>query len=125
VLGWHISVYRQPDGGAAPATFESLEGPRLAVWQTDVWGLDWLDKLVKADKAVDLGGNGYPMRFTAPAKHILPRLVVDPPHAHAVWSLSVGDTVDSSWAGRTVIDDDLVAACEPDEWLLIEAWDES
>jgi hypothetical protein len=33
MLGWHASVYRQPDGGHSPATFESPEGERLAVWQ--------------------------------------------------------------------------------------------
>jgi hypothetical protein len=125
MLGWHISVYRQRDGGGEPATFESSEGPRLAVWQTDVSGLDWIDDLVKAKKAIDLGGNGYPMRFTAHAEDVIPQLVIDPPHAHHTWILQVGDVVGPEWAGRTVIDDELVDNCRPDEWLLIEAWDES
>jgi len=38
MLGFHMSVYRQTDEGVAPATFDSPEGPRLAVWQTDAWG---------------------------------------------------------------------------------------
>jgi hypothetical protein len=42
MLGWHVSIYRQTNGGASPATFESPEGASLAVWQTDVDGLDWL-----------------------------------------------------------------------------------
>ncbi len=28
MLGWHVSVYRQTDGGASPAAFESPEGTR-------------------------------------------------------------------------------------------------
>jgi hypothetical protein len=31
MLGWHVSVYRQTDGGASPAAFESPEGTRVAV----------------------------------------------------------------------------------------------
>ena len=125
MLGWHISVYRQPDVGASPASFDSPESDRLAVWQTDRFGLDWIDELVKKECAIDLGGNGYPLRYTATARQIVPHLQGEPPHAHHVWILGVGDTVDEKWAGRTVIDGSVVAACRSDEWLLIEAWDES
>lgn len=65
MLGWHVSVYRQTDGGGSPATAESGKGTRLAVWQTGIGGLDWIRELVKEGKVVDLGGNGYPSRFTA------------------------------------------------------------
>jgi len=50
MLGWHVSVYRQQDGGKSPATWESAEGACLAVWQTDWDGLKWFDDLVKAAK---------------------------------------------------------------------------
>ena len=118
-------LYRQPDGGAFPATFESPGGDRLAVWQTDVWGLDWIKGLVTGGRAMDLGGVGFPTRYTATAECISPQFSGEPPRAHLVWTREVGDTVNEKWAGRTVIDDDVVAACSPDEWLLIEAWDES
>jgi Integrase core domain len=55
MLGWHISVYRKMDARASPAMTESSEGVLLAVWR-----IDWLDELVKAGKAIDLGGKGYP-----------------------------------------------------------------
>jgi len=29
------------------------------------------------------------------------------------------------WEGKTVVDRDAVTLCRPDEWLLVEAWDES
>jgi hypothetical protein len=123
MLGWHISIYRQTDGGASPATKESAEGTRLAVWQTGLGGLDWLDELVKAGRAVYLGGNGYPFRYTATAEHLIPRVVDEPPRAHQVWVHEPDDIFTEKWGGRTVIDH--AAACQPEEWLLVEAWDES
>ena len=79
MLGWHISVFRQTDGGSSPATPDSKEGVRLAVWQTDVDGLKWLEELAKKGQAIELGGNGYPNYFTAQARFIVPRIVSGPP----------------------------------------------
>ena len=39
MLGWNIGVFRQANGGASPASANSGEGTRLAVWQTGVNGL--------------------------------------------------------------------------------------
>ena len=79
MLGWHISIYRQADGGASPATTESIRSTRLAVWQTGLGGLDWVQELVQAGKAIDLGGNGYPCRYTAAAENLIPRIEDGPP----------------------------------------------
>ena len=125
MLGWHISVYRQRDGGAAPATAGSPEGPRLAVWQTGVGGLDWLDDLAKAGKAINLGGNGYPCRYTATAEYIIPQIVEMPPGARTHWLREASDVVTGKWEGKTVVDRAATAHCRPDEWLLVVAWDES
>jgi hypothetical protein len=125
MLGWHISIYRQTNGGALPATMESTEGTRLAVWQTGLGGLDWLDELVKAGRAIYLGGNGYPLRYTATAEHLIPRVVEEPPGAHRVWVYDPHDILTEKWEGKTVIDRNAAAACHPEEWLLVEAWDES
>jgi hypothetical protein len=126
MLGWHISVYKQRDGGAAPATALAPKGPRLAVWQTGLHGLDWLDELVGAGKAINLGDNGgYPCRYTATADRLIPRIVDTPPGARARWALGPGDIVDERWEGRTVVDREGLADCRPQEWLVVEAWDES
>ena len=125
MLGWHISVYRQCDEGRSPATFESSEGARLAVWQTALGGLKWVDELVKAGRAIDLGGNGYPCRYTATAENLSPRILDGPPGARQVWVSGANDILTEKWAGKTVIDATAIAECRPDEWLLIEAWDES
>jgi len=125
MLGWHVSVYRQKDGGAAPATWESAEGARLAVWQADVDGLDWLIELAKVGNAINLGGNGYPCRFTATTAYLLPRIMNHPPQARASWLLEAGDLVTDEWKGKTVTDEAEAAECTPGEWLLVEVWDES
>jgi hypothetical protein len=124
-LGWHISVYRQQNDGTAPASFDTKDGARLAVWQTGLGGLDWIDQLVKEQKAIDLGGNGYPLRYTALASHLVSQLRDGPPHAKAYWTYDPGDIILPGWLGKTTKDPELIDACRPDEWLLIEAWDES
>jgi len=127
MLGWHVSVYRQPDGGHSPAAFESPSGVRIAVWQADWKGLDWLEELVKDGKAIDLGGNGYPWRFTARAEHLVMRLQGGPPRANETWLVPEGSYFPDpkAWVGRTQVDQEGVQQCRPDEWLLVEAWDES
>lgn len=97
----------------------------MAVWQTDIYGLDWLRELVKAGRAIDLGGNGYPSWYTVIAEFLLPRIAHEPPHANRVWICDPWDIIGEGWAGRTVVDRSVVEACLPSEWLLVEAWDES
>jgi hypothetical protein len=125
MLGWHISVYHQTDKGASPATIISPVGKRLAVWQTGPGGLDWINDLVRAGKAINLGGNGYPSRYTATAKHLLPHIVNGPPLAKKIWSTAESDILTEKWEGRTVIDQTEVASCLPDMWLVVEVFDES
>ena len=72
MFGWHISVYRQTNASLSPAAAESAKDTRLAVWQTGLSGLNWLNELVQAGKAVNLGGNGYPSRYTATFENIIP-----------------------------------------------------
>ncbi len=125
MLGWHISVFRQADGGVEPAAFDAAEGAQLAVWQTGLDGLDWITRLVQGGLAVDLQGNGYPHRFTAHAKHLVPQILRGPPQANRRWTLGPHDVIGPGWSGKTVIDRDVAQDCGPDEWLLVEAWDES
>jgi hypothetical protein len=103
MLGWHISVYQQSDGGNVPATPETSAGTRLAVWQTGLYGLRWLDELVAEGRAIDLGGNGYPNRYTAAAEHLLPRILAKPPEARDTWIIG-GRDGRSRGVGRKNVD---------------------
>jgi len=125
MLGWHISLYRQIDNGAAPATADSPTGTRLAVWQTGLGGLDWIEELVKEGKAINLGGNGYPCRYTATAENLIQRIGDEPPGARRIWGHDPGDILTEKWEGKTAIDRNTMTLCRPEEWLLVEAWDES
>jgi len=124
MTGWNIGVFKQRDDGASPAT-EQSRGARLAVWQTGFRGLDWLEELVNAGKAINLGGIGFPCRYTATAEHLIPRIIDTPPEARAHWIYQAGDIITDKWEGKTVVDREAAAQCRPDEWLLVEAWDES
>ena len=125
MLGWNISVYRQDGDGSSPATAESVAGVRLAVWQTGLEGLNWIEELVKAGKVISLGGNGYPCRYTATAENLVSQIIDEPPMAKGVWACGENDIITEQWEGQTEINRTIAAACLPDEWLLIEAWDES
>ena len=124
-LGWHISVYRQARDRSAPATANAEAGARIAVWQTRLWGLQWIEDLVESGCGHSLGGNGYPCRYTALARDLLPTIMVGPPEARDPWVHDPGDILLANWVGRTLIDKEAAENCSSEEWLLVEAWDES
>lgn len=100
------------------------KGDRIAVWQSGAAGSRWIDEIVESGAAIAVSTQGYPSVFYAKALDVLPRLD-SPPDANEIWVAGPDDILGEGWAGRTVIDTGAVAACAPDEWLLIEAWDES
>lgn len=112
MLGWEIFINRQADNGASPATANSAIGKCLGAWRAPLGGLKWVDELVKEDKAIDLGGNGYPCRYTATLKHLMPYIVDGPPGSRKTREVQESRKAE-------------ITDCRPDEWLLIEAWDQS
>jgi hypothetical protein len=80
---------------------------------------------VKAGNAIDLGGDGYPVQFTAPSKYLIPQIGDSPPRANKVWRREHFDFVTDEWLGKTMIDSQVIARCNGDEWLVMVAWDES
>ena len=114
------AVPKDPSKGFKP-TFERHV---IASWATDYDGLDWIEDLVKAGKAIRLRGGGYPSLYTATAENLITQITDGPPRANDSRNKWVeGDvkpSVVGTWINRTK-----AADCSPDEWLLIEAWDES
>ena len=126
MLGWHISVYQKTVDRFTPAEFESQKGTLLAQWQGDTGALGWILKVCESDAGQDLGGNGYPYCFTARCGSLRPVILGDPPGARKVWIHGPDDVIDySKWKGQTFIDHSELQSVDEDEWLLIEAWDES
>ena len=109
-MGWDISVYRQRDGDVSPAKAHVPAGPLLAEWHTG--GLDWLDELVKTGKAIDLGGDGYPVTYTVIAECVIPHIVKEDEFSHKLF-------------GKPATDRVALAQCHLNEWLVVEAWDSS
>jgi hypothetical protein len=90
-------------------------------------GLDWINELVVSARVRFLGGNGYPYLYAALAPDLLPIIMggQGPPGAREPWVYDPGDVLGPKWAGRTVVERQVAETCAPDEWLLVEAWDES
>ena len=125
MLGWNISVYRQTGDTSSPPTENSPKGICLAVWQADRTGLNWLHELVKEGKVIELKGNhGYPNLYTAIAKDLIGKICKKPPGEQNPWLYGVNDILGEDYLGKTVINRKEIKNCAPDEWLLVEAWDE-
>jgi hypothetical protein len=114
MLGWEVLVYRP----TAPDGF-------IARWMTSVFGLEWLDQLVKDNKAVNLGGNGYPNKYAIAAGVLLPIIKAGLPANHS--PLVIGDdyTLPEGWSGQVTWNQQAASACQTTDQLLIEAWDQS
>jgi hypothetical protein len=122
--GFHFSVYRTGIRGDHPPTFETEQGYKLSTWQTLTDGLGWLTQLVANEKAIDLGGDGYPYRYAA-RKQAIHQQILSPPNRNKKWHSDPDDQLGSGWQEPTTIFPDVIEDCPPDEWLLIEVWDES
>lgn len=125
MLGWMITVYRQDEGRGQPATRDAAMGSRVAQWQGQLDAIDWLRDLTHIGDVVELGGNGYPSMMTARAGAVLPVIESGPPYANKFWLADATDILTPKWIGRTVFDSEVAGECDPDEWLIVEIWDES
>jgi len=122
MLGWQVNVYRLKNGSHAGSENSRLD-MRIATWETEVFGLTWLDDLVDEGNILSLKGNGYPDRYTGQAKHLLPQILNGPPMSIELWSSGSGDILTDKWEGRTTIDTNEASNCSQEEWLMVEAWD--
>lgn len=113
MLGWKIYIKKEPDN-------------LIASWQVGLGGLAWIDELIKAGLIKDLGGNGYPNKYSARAEVILPKIYPNPPeHMNSIpvmgddYILSGNDTWDVKFEEVEIM------KCRSEDTLMIEAWDMS
>lgn len=117
MLEWEVIVKKESDADQA--------GQSLMSWSTGLDGLSWLDELVKQGLAQDLGGNGYPNKYSGQASIILPKIVPSLPSYEG--KVVIGDDYvlegGENWAIK--INQPKIDTCKPEELLIIEAWDGS
>ncbi|WP_372380082.1 hypothetical protein [Xanthomonas sp. NCPPB 1062] len=120
-----IQVYKLD--GKEPSRIGGAGGERLAIWQARIDGIQWLKKLVSENCAkLVVNGNGYPDIFSAQARWVAPILLQGPPGARDVWIVGEGDIVDGPISSRrSRFYREAILGCEPNDWLVIEVWDES
>jgi hypothetical protein len=116
MLGWKIYI-TQESSADKPSS--------LIIWSTGISGLDWLDQLVKDGLAHDLGGNGYPNRYSAKAAVLLPKVIPALPNYEGKFVIGDDYVLVSGEHWDIKLNQSEIDACSPDETLLIEAWDES
>jgi hypothetical protein len=121
-LGWEFIVCKKSDVDAAGNTNEA---PILARWTASLGADRWIEDLAAAGIATDLGGNGYPNRFVAPAAVVVPILMPGPPKHTG--PLVIGDDYvhPGGWSGEAEINLARMSALAPTEMLVIEVWDQS
>lgn len=120
MLGFDIEIYKFTDG--MDITSLKIDKPILARWSSGGFrGLDWIENLVSEAKAEDLGGNGYPLYYKAKAQFILEALALDVPKNTGQTIIGDDYVMPSDW--RSEIDTSKIAKCDPDQQLIVEAWD--
>lgn len=123
MIGWWIVVSRQnPQELDASANGKAA---KLANWEASAGGIEWIEKLIVEGKATKLCGGGYPNRYAAVARDVLPLITGGPP-SHTGPTIFGDDYImPGNWTGNATIYDAEIAACPPDQVLTIEAWDQS
>ena len=72
-----------------------------------------------------LRAGGDPETYLIPSRDFMALIDEGLPDERQCWHSDPGDILSDRWLGRTTINGELLARCDPDEWLLVEAWDES
>jgi hypothetical protein len=112
MLGWDIKVIR--NAGPKPVC--------IARFSAGVFNLSWLDELVREGRAADLGGDGYPLRYSAAAGVLLPllRRALPPDRTPPV----IGeDGLQPAFGNRVDLREADVSGIPAGEILMVEAWD--
>jgi hypothetical protein len=119
MLGWDVYVYRQS------GTMRESKRFLLARWSTNVFGIRWIDDLVKNKQAADLGGDGYPCRYSVAAGILLPLITDGIPSSSSPPVFGENYILPPNWQGKIEMDPKQISECPSDEQLLVEAWDQS
>lgn len=125
MLGWEIFIHTEL---SESRNQEDWHWPKdenvLATWRANVAGINWLKKLVKDGRAEYLGGNGYPERYLAKHKDLMPIIKQGPPTDKGPMVIGENYFTPSGWVSEAIIKLDRFEQIHPDDVLVIDAWDE-
>lgn len=144
MLGWHISAYRFADQDlrqarcdlnsltkllaaqpGSPDVGNPEDNLRLAVWQTPLDGVDWLEALAAADEAAATSRNGYPNTYVIRFRHLQTQLTQGLLNPRRPWRSEPGDSFLPAYLGHDTAFEKVLEATDPREWIVVRAWDES
>ncbi len=122
MLGWNIYIRKNI---TAIGNEELAQNPEylLAKWTTGLGGLDWVDELVKEEKAIYLSGNGYPVVYISSAENILSKIKAGPPPHKGPLVVGEDYFTPSGWVSEFEANREMFSECSPGALLIIEAWD--
>lgn len=122
MLGWEFFVMREADASSRKPGNPDIS---LARWMAGLGGNQWLDDLIAQGKATDLDGNGYPNSYLVSAGVLADFLGKGLPNHKG--PLVIGDdyVMPGGWRGDGFIDIGRMRGLDPDEMLVVEAWDQS
>lgn len=102
------------------ASQEKGAGAALASWEISLFGMDFLDHLVKEGRAEQHSFNGYPNRYTVPAGDFVPFIIDGPPVVD--WGKN---GINKGWTSRVTIHRAELLALPDDHMLTVDVWDQS
>lgn len=118
MLGWEFFISRQH---VSAANTEKT----VAFWKAGIGGTHWIDALVSEGRAADLGGNGYPLRYSVTAGVLLSVLRRGLPNHEGPPVIGDNYVMPKGWVGEGRVKLEILEAIPSDEVLLVEAWDQS
>lgn len=131
MIGWWFLVLAQTPEERARIVASVPRSPLeeaaiLASREVNVAGIDWIEQLAAAGKAVQVLSGGYPSRYRALAGDVLPLIADGPPAADTGFAV-IGDdyVMPRAWRGKVTLHRDRMATCSPSQVLTIEVWDQS
>lgn len=109
MLGWWLTLLTQE------STNEQIhdKSTLIATWETGLGGLEWLSPLRAQGSALQLSHNGYPNSYRIQAGALKALFSQNPPPSRSgpsVWQQFYPERLN---------------ACRDDQWLWLEAWDQS
>jgi hypothetical protein len=117
MLGWQVFIRTE-------STSDSNDhNHNIVSWTTGMYGLSWIDELVKEGNAVNLGGDGYPLRYLIKAKVLRTVLNKGLPTHDSPPVVGNDYYLPSGFNSDIRINTELLANCSDDEELVVTAWD--